>query len=216
MGSEVVTGAFTLGGVVIGGGLDWIRASVAGRRAAAGQRDELIAALDAACIALMAEALNWRALETPGLKLRQLAFGMLETGPPELPASGAPKPSAADIAYTLVGWLGRSAAKSLRHQAPVALVDSFRSIVMPLRSEISVMALRLSMIGDENIKTATVRLSAAAGALLEHITEPDLQYQKRQEELRAAVGQLRRARDASDAHLWQRRRLRRRITPGAS
>jgi hypothetical protein len=57
---------------VIGGGLYWVRASVAGRRAEAGQRDELIAALDTACIALMTEAVTWRDLDTPKLKLRQL------------------------------------------------------------------------------------------------------------------------------------------------
>jgi len=55
MSTAVITGAFALGGVVIGGGLDWVRASLAARRAAAGQRDELITALDAACIALMTE-----------------------------------------------------------------------------------------------------------------------------------------------------------------
>jgi hypothetical protein len=215
MDSEVVTGAFALGGVVIGGGLDWVRASLAGRRAAAGQRDKLIAAIDAACIALMTEALTWRALETPKGKLRQIGFGMLETGPPDLPASGSPKPSATDIGYTLVGWLGRVVAKSLYHQTPVAAADNLRSTVWPLRTEISVMAVRLSMTGDEHIKAATVRLGDAAGALLEHITEPDLEYQKRQEEMRAAIGQLRRARDAAAARPWRRRRLRRRITAGA-
>ena len=48
MDSAVTTGAFTLGGVIIGGTLDWARASIAARRAKAGQRDELIAALGAA------------------------------------------------------------------------------------------------------------------------------------------------------------------------
>jgi hypothetical protein len=83
----------------------------------------------------------------------------------------------------------------------------------PLRSEISVMAVRLSMTGDEDIKAATIRLGDATGALIEHITEPDPEYRKRQEELRAAIGQLRRARDAADAPLWRRRRLRRKIRP---
>jgi hypothetical protein len=35
MDGAVITGAFTLGGVVVGGALDWARASIAGRRAAA-------------------------------------------------------------------------------------------------------------------------------------------------------------------------------------
>ena len=216
MDSQVVIGAFTLGGVALGGGLDWVRTSLAARHDAARQRDELIAALDAACVALMAEAQTWRELDTPKLKFRQIAFGMLEAGPPELPAASGPKPSAADIGYALVGWLGKATAKSLRHQAPVALMDNLRSTVMPLRTEIAVLAVRLSMTGDENIKAATVRLSDAAGALLEHATEPGLRYQERQEELRAAIGQLRRARDAADAHLWRRRRLRQRITPGTA
>lgn len=213
MDIAVITGAFTLGGVVIGGGLDWVRASLTARRAAAGERDELIAAIDSACIALMTETLTWRALDTGKLKLRQLAFGMLEAGLPELPAKATPKTSAVDLGYTLVGWLGRGAAKSLRHQTPVALTDTLRSTMWPLRSEISVMAVRLSMTGDEEIKAATVRLGDAAGALIEHITEPDPGYRKRQEELRAAIGQLRRARDAADAPLWRRRRLRRNIRP---
>ena len=213
MNPAVITGAFTLGGVVIGGALDWVRASLSGRRAAARERDELIAAIDAACIALMAEALTWRALDTAKLKLRQLAFGMLEAGLPDLPVAGTPKPSVTDIGYTLVGWLGRGTARSLRHQTPVALADSLRSTLWPLRSEISVMAVRLSMTGDENIKAATIRLGDAAGALLEYIAEPDPQYQKRQEELRAAIGELRRARDAARAPLWRRRQLRREIRP---
>jgi len=213
MDSAVVTGAFALGGVVIGGGLDWVRASLAGRRAAARERDELIAAIDSACIALMTETLTWRALDTGKLKLRQLAFGMLEADLPELPAQGARKTSAVDFGYILVRWLGRGAAKSLRHQTPVALTDTLRSTMWPLRSEISVMAVRLSMTSDEDIKAATIRLGDAAAALIEHIAEPDPEYRKRQEELRAAIGQLRRARDAADAPAWQRRRLRRKIRP---
>jgi hypothetical protein len=141
---------------------------------------------------------------------------VLETGLPDLPASGALKTSAIDIGYTLVGWLGKAATADLRHQTPVALADNLRSTVWLLRSEISVMVVRLSMTGDENVKAATVRLGDSAGALLEHITEPDPQYQKRQEELRAAIGQLRRARDAAHVHPWRRRRLRRRITPGTA
>jgi hypothetical protein len=212
MDTAVITGAFTLGGVVIGGGLDWVRASLAARRTAARERDELIAAIDSACIALMTETLTWRALDTGKLKLRQLAFGMLEAGLPELPAKGTPKTSAVDFGYTVVGWLGRGAAISLRHQTPVALTDTLRSIMWPLRFEISVMAVRLSMTGDDDIRAATIRLGDAAGALIEHITEPDSGYRKRQEELRAAIGQLRRARDAADVPLWRRRRLRRNIS----
>ena len=55
MDSAVTTGAFALGGVALGGGLDWVRASLASKRAEVGRRDELIAALDAACISLMTE-----------------------------------------------------------------------------------------------------------------------------------------------------------------
>jgi len=75
--------------------------------------------------------LTWRALDTTKLKFRQLAFGMPDADLPELPASGAPKPSAVDIGYTIVRWLGRGTAKSLRHQTPVALTDSLRSTVWP-------------------------------------------------------------------------------------
>jgi hypothetical protein len=213
MNSEVITGAFTLGGVVVGGGLDWVRASLAARRAAARERDELIAAIDAACIALLTEAHTWRELDTIKLKLRQIGFGILEAGLPDFPAPGSPKPSTADITYRLAGWLGKAVAKSLNQQAPAALTDKLRSTITPLTTEIAVLGVRLSMTGDENIKAATIRLSAAAGALLEHITDRAPQYQERQEELSAAIGQLRRARDAADAPPWRRRQLRQKIRP---
>ena len=213
MNGEVITGAFALGGVVVGGGLDWIRATLAARRAAAGERDQLIAAIDSACIALMIEAQTWRNLEKPKPRLRQIGFGILEAGPPDLPARGSPPLSAVDFTYRLIGWLGKAAAKGLPHEQPVALADKLRSTVMPLLTEISVLGVRLSMTGDENIKAATVRLSEAAGALLEYIAEPAARYLKRQVELRAAIGQLRRARDAADAPPWRRRQLRQKIRP---
>jgi hypothetical protein len=89
-----MAGGFTFGGVVIGGSLDRVRAAMAARRATVRERDEPIAAIDSACIALMTETLTWRALDTGKLKLRQLAFGMLEPclssrpKPPRKPLNG--------------------------------------------------------------------------------------------------------------------------------
>jgi hypothetical protein len=214
MDSAVTTGAFALGGVALGGALDWVRASLVSKRAEVGQRDELIAALDAACLSLLTEVRSWRTLDTSRSKLRQLTFGMLETGLPELPASRSASLSASDFGYLLVRWVGMGAAKRLQHQTPVALVDTLRRAVMPLLSEVAVLGVRLSMSGDEAIKTATVRVTDAAGALLEHIDEGPAAYVKREEELRAAIGQLRRARDAAAARRWRRRKLRRRIRTG--
>ncbi len=67
------------------------------------------------------------------------------------------------------------------------------------------------MTGDETIKAATVRVTDAAGSLLDHLDERPAAYAKREEEVRAAVGQLRRARDAAAARWWSRRKLRQRI-----
>jgi hypothetical protein len=210
METAVVTGVFTLGGVAVGGGLEWARSSLALRRAAAGQRDELVVALDAACISLMNEAQTLRSLETRGSRLRQIGFGLLETGPPSSPSPA----SVTDIAYAMVQWLGAGAARGLRHTTPVAVLEDLRRTLWPLRSEIVVMGVRLSMAGDEGIKDATIRVTDAAVALLEHIDECERDYKRRGEELRSAIGQLRRARDAAAAQWWQRRKMRRRISGG--
>jgi hypothetical protein len=49
MDTAVVTGAFTLGGVVVGAAVEWLRSVGAARKAAAKERDDLFAALSAAC-----------------------------------------------------------------------------------------------------------------------------------------------------------------------
>jgi len=157
MSNAVTIGAFALGGVILGGALDWVRGSIAARRSAAGQRDDLIAALDAACIRLMTEARTWRALDSPHSKITQLGFGMLEAGMPEWPDSKL------GGVYALVKWVGAGTAKRLGHQTPVALTDTLRSTVIPLQSEIATMAVRLSMNGDDALKNATARLVDATG-----------------------------------------------------
>jgi hypothetical protein len=208
MDSAVTTGAFTLGGVVVGGGLDWARASLAAKHAKASERDGLIAALDAACISLMTEARTWRTLDSSRSKVKQIAFGMLESGLPELPASGHASPAAIDVVYTFVRWLGAGAAKRLQDQTPVAAADNIRRTVMPLLSEVAALAVRLSMTDDEGVKAAASRVGAAAGELLQNITEAGAQYVKREEAVQSAIGQLRRARDAANAGPWRRRRRR--------
>ena len=214
MDTAVITGAFTLGGVLVGGALDWIRGSIAARHAAAGERDRLVATLDATCIKLLVETRMWRELDTPMSKLRQLAFGLLDEFP-ELagPASSA-KSSLLDAGVALVRWAGKGAAKSLPHQAPAAQGASVRGTLLPLLSEITILCVQLSMIGDEDIKAATIHVGDAAGALVEFITESAAEYPRREEEMRAALGQLRRARDAGDAWFWRRRALQRKNRPG--
>lgn len=86
---------------------------------------------------------------------------------------------------------------------------------MPLLSEVMVLTVHLSMTGDEGLKEACTRVGAAAGALLEHLDERDRDYAKREEEMQAAVGQLRRARDAAAAPWWRRRKMRRQVRPGS-
>jgi hypothetical protein len=217
MDTAVVTGAFTLGGVVVGGALDWARSSIAARRATSAERDQLVTALDVACLNLITETRLWRTLDRPMSKLLQLSYGLLGELPDLLPSasSAAVSASLSEIGYSLIRWAGAAAAKSLPHQAPVAQAQSLRVTLLPLQSEITAMTVRLSMIGDEEVKTATLRVSEATGALVDHITEPAAQHGLREEEVRAALGQLRRARDAAHAQLWRRRVLRRKITPDA-
>jgi hypothetical protein len=149
MDTAVVTGAFTLGGVVIGGALEWARGSIADRRKAAAERDQLVAALDAASIRLMTEARLWRGLDTSASKLRQLSFGLLGELPdlPPTSSSAALWASLADLTYTVIRGRGAGVSRSLLHQTPVALTESMRATLLPLLSEISTMAVRLSMVG---------------------------------------------------------------------
>ena len=65
--------AGTLGGVVVGAGLDWIRSGRAERRAAAGRRDEAHAELVAACGRLQMEAATFRGLASTRIGLAEAA-----------------------------------------------------------------------------------------------------------------------------------------------
>jgi hypothetical protein len=69
-----------------------------------------------------------------------------------------------------------AAANGLRHLSPVALAEGLRQNLLPLLSEVFVLTVRLSLTGDEQIKEATVRISDAAGSLLEHADERDGDY----------------------------------------
>lgn len=214
----MITGAYALGGVLVGGALNWARDSVATRRSARRERDQLVAAIDSVCIKLIVEARVWRTLARPSSRLRQFAFGLLDEMPElAVPTSlSAPKASVSDIGYFLVRWAGKAAAKSLPSEAPVAQAESLRTTLLPLLSEITVLCIRLSMTGDEAIKDASDRLGSAAAAVLDHIADPPSGFAECEEEVRAAIGQLRRARDAADARPWRRRTLSRRIAPSAA
>src|SRR5580658_8784017 len=79
MDTAVVTGAFTLGGVAVGAAVEWLRSAGAARKTAAKERDDLFAALSAACARLLIAARTWRSLNTTGAKLRQAAYGVMES-----------------------------------------------------------------------------------------------------------------------------------------
>jgi hypothetical protein len=200
MDGAVVAGAFALGGVALGALLEWMRSAGVARRAAAGQRDETFAALGAACVRLMVEARTWRSLDKPGSKARQALYGVME--------SEARHPfNMGDDLVTVLRQLGASAVVyGLRHQMPVSVVQSMRSELMPLMSEIAVLAMRMSMMGDQGLKDAASRISDATGMLVENLAARDRDYAKREDEVRDAIGQLRRARDAAAAQRWHRRR----------
>lgn len=134
MDGAVITGAFTLGGVAVGGVLEWLLAAGARRASAAAERDELFAALCSACTRLMIEANTWRTLDTRRAKLKQHWFGLVESevhGPSALASSGS-------AAATFRGLAG-AAATGLRHLSPIALSEGIRSNLMPMLSDVLVL-----------------------------------------------------------------------------
>jgi hypothetical protein len=70
---------------------------------------------------------------------------------------------------------------------------------MPLLSAVTVISMRLSVAGDEGLKAACIRVNAAAVMLMEHLDERAGDYARREAEVAAAIGQLRRARAAAAA-----------------
>lgn len=200
MDTAVVTGAFTLGGVVVGAAVEWLRSVGAARKAAAKERDDLFAALSAACARLLVAARTWRSLNTTGAKLRQAAYGALE--------SEARRPfTVGDDAIAAARQLMASAAvNGLRHLWPVNVAETMRSDLLPLMSEIAVLAIRMSMNGDQKLKDATARLGDATGALMGNMVVRERDYAKLEAEVNAALGQLRHARDAVAARRWYKPR----------
>jgi hypothetical protein len=200
MDSAVVTGAFTLGGVAFGAALEWLRSAMAVRQAAVRDRDDLFAALSAACAKLLVAARTWRNLNTVSAKLRQAMYGVME--------SEARRPFAVgDDAVTVARQLMASAAvNGLKHLWPVGVAETIRSDLLPLMSEIAVLAIRLSMTGDTEIKDAAVKISDAVGALAGSLVAKEKEYLRLESEMNAALGELRRARDAAAARRWYRPR----------
>jgi hypothetical protein len=196
----VVAGAFALGGVTLGAVLEWLRSAGAARRAAARERDDLVVAMGGACSRLMAAGRTWRNLNKAGSKLRQAAYGALE--------SEARRPFAVgDDAMAVVRQLGASAVvNGLRYLFPVNVAETVRTELLPLLSEIAVLAIRLSMTRDEGLKEAAARISDATGALVEHTVAREREYVKREADIQAALGELRRARDVAASVRWRRRR----------
>ena len=204
MDTAVVTGAFTLGGVALGAVLEWARSALADRRSAADERDQLFAALGTACVQLGVQARIIRTLNQPGQKLRQLTHGLMEG------EARRPVVLSEGLVVALRQMAAAAAANGLGHLSPVSMADRVNRDLLPILSEISVLAIRLSMTGDEDLKQAT-RVSDAAGGLLSGIAEKETGYLEREAELQAAVGQLRRARDAAAAPWRHGRKARRAI-----
>jgi hypothetical protein len=199
MDSAVVAGAFGLGGVALGAALNWLRTAAESRGSASGKRDETFEALGAACVRLLVEARTWRSLDKPASKARQALYGVLE-GEARHPFK------VSDDLVAVLRQVGASAVVyGLKHQMPVSVAQSIRSDLMPLLSEIAVLAIRLSMMGDEGLKDAADRITDATGALVENLAARNRDYAKQEAEVQAAIGQLRRARDAAAARRWYRR-----------
>lgn len=210
MDSGVTAGAFALGGVALGAVLKWWGDAIARHHATAGSRDEAFAAVSDACTRLHVEASIMRGLGTNRNKFRQAVYGVLES---EARHPFRPSDSGLTIARQI---LASGTVYGLRHLMPVQVGDAIRRNLMPVLSEVMVLVIRLSMMGDPWLAGAADRLGKAAGALIEHIDERDRVWAGREAELQAAIGELRRARDAASARWWRRRKLRRGVKAGES
>jgi molybdopterin converting factor small subunit len=191
MDTAVVTGAFTLGGVALGAAVEWLRSAGVARSAAVRERDELFVAMGGACSRLLVAARTWRNLNKVGAKLRQAAYGAME--------SEARRPfRVGDDAMAVARQLAASAVvNGLRYLFPVNVAETVRTDLLPLLSEVAVLAIRLSITGDEELKEAATRIGDTTGALVEHMAAREGDYAKREADVNAALGQLRRARDAA-------------------
>jgi len=159
--TAVVTGSFALGGVALGGVLEWLRAGAASHRAAAAERDEQMAALGTTCTQLLLEIRILRQLLMPRL-------------------------------------------------IPGSMAEQTRARLLPVLGEVTVLSTRLSMQGDAPLRKASQRVVGAAGSLLEHAFDKG-GLDEHEEEMKAALKQLRDARDlaAAPRRRWrERRRLR--------
>jgi hypothetical protein len=92
------------------------------------------------------------------------------------------------------------------HLWPVGVAETIRSDLLPLMSETAVLAIRMSMAGDTETKDASVKVSEAVGALAGNLVVKEKEYLRLESEVNAALGGLRRARDAAAARRWYRRR----------
>jgi hypothetical protein len=102
--------------------------------------------------------------------------------------------------------MASAAVNGLKHLWPVGVAETIRSDLLPLMSEIAVLAIRLSMTGDTEIKDAAVKISDAVGALAGSLVAKEKEYLRLESEMNAALGELRRARDAAAARRWYRPR----------
>jgi hypothetical protein len=97
---------------------------------------------------------------------------------------------------------------ALPRVSPGIMATQFRENLLPVLAEITVLSTKLSMSADENLRSASRRVSSAAALLLEHGFDKGEQ-QEREEELKNALEQLRDARDLSESRWWGRRERKR-------
>jgi hypothetical protein len=113
------------------------------------------------------------------------------------------------------GWLVQRMA--LPKLSPGSMAAQFRENLLPVLAEITVLTTKLSMSGDQGLRDASRRVSSAAALLLEH-GFGKAEQQPREDELKAALQQLRDARDLAATPWWnwrESRKLRSGATPAA-
>ena len=91
---------------------------------------------------------------------------------------------------------------------PGSMSEQMRARLLPVLAEVTILSTRLSMHGDVPLREASQRIAGAAGSLLEHAFDKD-GHDEHEDEMKAALKQLRNARDLAAIGWWHWRELRR-------
>lgn len=166
----ILSGVFVILGVVLGAWLQGRSTDREHARAAAAQRDEILAALSAAVSTLLTQAQLWRATASPGVG--PAAFRFVST-----PGRGLglepPDPRAALVAGEL---------------------ERLRNAIIPVINEISLFTNRL-ILSDPVLRPQAERLMSAVRALLANVGGTAERFRECYDELLGADRALRRKRD---------------------